>query len=391
MVLAAGNQRSAGNGAGPSSAAAITNAGPADPRAVWPAGSLLVSHVTGAMVTVVGPDGNLTRLDGDPGPLAALAPDAGTGSGGTVQVLDQTTGQISEFGPAGWRGAGPTLGADLLPGAVGFTGTTAAGLTGWLDPAGAAVFVRGSAAASSVAVGSNPTRMLFAPAGMPGAGTAYILSAGNSALDPGSITSVGVDGAITRLAVGANPTDMAIAGPGRPDAGTVYAAVTGDGTVAVLDGGTGEIRQLTGFRAPMRIALAGADAPDPRAVYVLDADGLQVVGEGSVRRSVDLPDEPTDLVVAPAGTPNAGTVYVSDASGSLAAIDPATLAVTGLRVGRHPTAVTVFPAGSPRPGEIATANLIDGTVSLLSPDGSTHRSIDVGDLPVDVRVIGTSA
>ncbi len=379
------------DGAAPS--VATPTVGSVDPRAVWPAGSLLVSHVTGALVTVIGPDGDITQLTGDPGPLAALAPEAGTGLGGTVQVVDQTTGQVRELGPGGWRGDETTIGADVLPGAVGFAGTSRAGLTGWLDPAGAAVFVGGAITTGpSVAVGGNPSQMLFAPTGVAAAGAAYILCRGNSDLEPGSVTVAGADGAITRLTVGVNPTDMAIAGADRPDAGTVYVAVTGDDTVAVLDGGSGPVRHLTGFHAPMRVEPAGTGAPDPRAVYLLDADGLQVIdGDGTARRSVGLPADATDMAVAPPGTPNAGTVYVTHADGTLSVIDPATLTVTARRVGRHPTAVAVFPADSPRAGQIATADLVDGTVSLLDPDGTPRLSVDVGALPVDVRAVATSA
>ncbi len=397
LVLVAGQGPANRNSAAPDrdrAAAPVVapTGGSVDPRAIWPAGSLLVSDVTGTAVTVVGPDGDITRMTGDPGPLAALAPDAGTGLGGTVQVIDQTSGRVGELGPGGWRSDGPAVGAGTRPGAAGFAGTARAGLTGWLDPAGAAVFVgAGSAAGSSVAVGGNPSRMLFAPPGVTGAGTAYVLCGGNATVEPGSVTAVGVDDVITRRAVGVNPTDMAIAGADRPDAGTVYVAVTGDGTVAVLDVASGPVRQLAGFQAPTRIALAAAGAPDPGALYVLDAGGLQVIdGDGTARRSVPLPGDPTDLAVAPTGTPNAGTVYVTQADGTLSAIDPGTLTVTDLRVGRQPTAVAVAPAGEPRAGQILTANLVDGTVSVLDPDGTPRRTIDVGPLPVNVRAVATS-
>lgn len=362
-----------------------------EPRSVWPAGSVVVTDLGGRKVTVLDPSGALTSVDGAPGPLAALAPGTGTARAGTLQVADETTGAVTELGPAGWQRNRPPVAANTAPQAAGFNDTAWTGATGWLDQsAGVAVFLDSDGTLRSTAqVGSNPRDLRFAPAESAGADRSFVLSSGNGALESGSVTVISPDRSPVRLPIGVNPTDMAIAGPGRPDEGSVYAAVTGDDGIAIIDPRTLLVRKLTGFSAPIRIDLAPIGSPDPRAVYVLDGHGLHVLDDDTgTRHTVDLPGDATDMAIAPTGTPAAGTIYITHESGRLTIIDPATLTVATRPVGRHPAAVTVIPTGGPNPGEIVTANLLDGTISILNLDGTPHSIIDVGGNPVAVQPIG---
>ena len=190
-----------------------------------------------------------------------------------------------------------------------------------------------------------------------------------------------------RVSTGLNSRAMTIAPAGAPNAGTVYVSNTGDGTLTVIRPDNA-VTVVDGFTAPSAVEAAPAGAVGAGTVYLIDGQLLRVLdAQGRpVREIADL--RATHLTLAPAGTPLAGTVYVSGDQGhTVTAIDPATWRASTLATGRRPGAMSVAPAGTPNAGTVYIANLGDGTVTAVAPRATSGDTVAVGDLPIDIHIV----
>ena len=173
----------AGTGVADPSSTPATTAGAAMSGATpsWPAGSIVITGSTGDGVTVLDPTGAARQDIHETDPVTVLVPAAFTAHAGSIQLADQTTGQVSTADPAGGTIAQSTIGGSPIRGGAAGDRTPREGHTIWLDAAsGSAVILDPTGAVQSVVkVGSNPAQVIIAPAGTPRAGTAYVLNQGN--------------------------------------------------------------------------------------------------------------------------------------------------------------------------------------------------------------------
>ena len=104
--------------------------------------------------------------------------------------------------------------------------------------------------------------------------------------------------------------------------------------------------------------------------------------DGTSSTTITDGNQPGLPAIAPAGTPNAGTIYVSsyvtnDTVGTVSVIRPNGTKGATITVGKSPCLPAVAPAGTPNAGTIYVPNG-DDTVSVIRPDGTKGATITVG-------------
>jgi hypothetical protein len=138
----------------------------------------------------------------------------------------------------------------------------------------------------------------------------------------------------------------------------------------------------------------------------VDGNSLTVIRPGSAD-APSLPiDSPVAVVVAPSGTPNAGTVYVGTRDATVVEIAPGgTAKEASIVVPGGISALAVAPAGSPDDGTLYVAavgaNSFSGlgasnggsahgtdTVAIIAPGSRTVATVKVGSTPSGVAVAG---
>jgi YVTN family beta-propeller protein len=124
----------------------------------------------------------------------------------------------------------------------------------------------------------------------------------------------------------------------------------------------------------------GADGASGPVVYVANANGdgtVSVIDSATNRliTTINIGGGPgvAAVAVSPAGTPNAGDIYVTNFFGkSVSVIDPTTnQVITTIAVGTEPAAVAV----SPQTGDVYVANYGSNTVSVISPTNQLLTTI----------------
>ena len=124
-----------------------------------------------------------------------------------------------------------------------------------------------------------------------------------------------------------------------------------------------------------------------------DSDTLiRLRPDGTEAGTVSIRPTAQDLAVAPAGTPNAGTVYIvnagtTSAMGALSVVGPDASVASVIPIGTTTLgALAIAPAGTPKAGTIYLANFSSPgapghTVSVIGPGATTASAIDVGIRP----------
>ncbi len=245
--------------------------------------------------------------------------------------------------------------------------------------------------------GSSATDTESSPPGPPGstgAGTAYVIGARHpytshsgevSIIDPGSLNVAAT------VDLGNVPYTVVVAPAGTPDAGTVYVTSL-DGpdeqrafrqghTVSVIDpGATTVTAAIDVADGAAELAIAPAGTPNAGTLYVSGGHAVSVIDPGATGVATTIPVDGLagNLAIAPDGTPNAGTVYLLSRDGTLSVIDPNTNTVTGtIDVGSGAENLAIAPAGTPKAGTVYVA--AGSSVSVIAP-GTTSlaTTIDVG-------------
>jgi hypothetical protein len=251
---------------------------------------------------------------------------------------------------------------------------TSPGVVKILSPAGRVL--------RTVETGPGPGDVEIAPAGVTGAGTAYVLDQGQNAErgpQVAELTVVTASGRTRTVDVGETPQGLVFAPPGTPAAGTAYVA-TANGragrVVAISPAGTQRVLQTdSGGDAIGMIAVTPAGAPAPGTVYAYDDRHLASYHpDGSPGATVPV-SLPADLAVAGAGTPLPGELYIFS-------YDPKTRGLylmdgRSLRKVEHPATVYDFmgvaPQGQPNAGSLYTFDA-SGDALLVSPAGVVQRT-----------------
>ncbi|WP_328916020.1 MULTISPECIES: hypothetical protein [unclassified Streptomyces] len=257
------------------------------------------------------------------------------------------------------------------------------------------------------------TTAAVAPADAPGAGTLYAgVRPGPG--EPGWIEAVGPDGTVRKYDAGVEPCSVVVAPAGAPNAGTVYVTNCGTPTVdhpETRTGGSftvitpqGTVRQLPAAGQSVgALVVAPAGTPNAGTVYALltgeeTADRVMtVLRPDGTTATVPLPAAPLLALVAPAGTPDAGTVYVSGTPSAGSAPPVVAYGPTGkIRTLVAGYVKAVAPAGTPAAGTLYVEQNVDATHDKLvavAPSGATQTLIaqvdGVDTLEVEVAPAGT--
>lgn len=101
--------------------------------------------------------------------------------------------------------------------------------------------------------------------------------------------------------------------------------------------------------------------------------------------TIQLPTEGDANVsaIAPAGTVQAGTIYVTttagaDSAGSVLVVKPGgTRPSSTIPVGNNPCSAVVAPMGTPNAGTLYVADCGDNTVAIIAPGSSKAKSISL--------------
>ena len=99
-VLALTTHRDSATDVAPATTAGAATSG-ATPS--WPAGSIVITGSNGDGVTVLDPTGAARQDIHWTDPVTVLVPAAGTAHAGSIQLADQTTGQVSTLAPPAAR------------------------------------------------------------------------------------------------------------------------------------------------------------------------------------------------------------------------------------------------------------------------------------------------
>ncbi len=94
-----------------------------------------------------------------------------------------------------------------------------------------------------------------------------------------------------------------------------------------------------------------------------------------------------EVAVAPAGIPNAGTVYVPTADdGTVLVVRPDGTPGTPITVGRSMAQVRVAPSGTPNAGTVYLSAASSGTVTIVRADGTPGTPITAGSYTVGIAI-----
>lgn len=159
------------------------------------------------------------------------------------------------------------------------------------------------------------------------------------------------------------------------------AGLNSDGTTVTEIHPDGTSSTVTVPPGPRKMVVAAAGTPNAGSVYVLHQSDSASSKPGFVSwikadhsvQSITVGIEPADLVIGPPTAPNAGSVYVSNlTSHSITAISPDGHVVdipmpTGASTARMPGAIAVAPGGTPNQGTIYVAT------DSQAPDGGGTR------------------
>lgn len=323
-------------------------------------GSRVNEQALGHIVTIVGPDGGIRRsvtVGKGPGPIAIVP--AGVPGAGTAYVLNQ--------------------GEDLDIGAAPQVQTVTR-----IQPGGSTRTFR---------LDQTPQSVVVAAKGTPEAGTVFI-AANNGQF--GSLVAIRPDGRMNVLSRGVGGTPLAIAPAGTPNAGTVFADGVTSSAIGLLVApphGTSRIISLIEDAEPQTaIAVAGPGTPHPGGIYLATVSpssfDLGLVQQGAY--SAIVPNVQIDqLAIAPGTAPNAGTVYATDgAQIQPKATKPSYLTIVrpdGTRsrksLGFVQGDITVAPSGTPDAGTVFLSDeLLNYRYELveIAPDGAT-KTLKTGD------------
>ena len=218
----------------------------------------------------------------------------------------------------------------------------------------------------TVTVGNGAGPIAVVPAGVPGAGTAYVLDQGqNMYVDAGNhapqvtlVTEIGLDGTTRTFSLPQTPQALAIAPKDTPNAGTVY--------VVTFNGEFGSLVSIS---------------PD------------------GTLRTIEQDVEDGQIAIAPAGTPYAGTVYVSVMADSYQGIrevpprgpNPGPV-LYGLGDDGVIEAMAIAGPGTPHPGRLYVAGLSglgDNSYKVLATDGPKQHTV-VPHVGTDVMALAVS-
>lgn len=198
------------------------------------------------------------------------------------------------------------------------------------------------------------------------------------------------------LSRGVGGTPLAIAPAGTPNAGTVFADGVTSSAIGLLVApphGTSRIISLIEDAEPQTaIAVAGPGTPHPGGIYLATVSpssfDLGLVQQGAY--SAIVPNVQIDqLAIAPGTAPNAGTVYATDgAQIQPKATKPSYLTIVrpdGTRsrksLGFVQGDITVAPSGTPDAGTVFLSDeLLNNRYELveIAPDGAT-KTLKTGD------------
>ena len=264
---------------------------------------------------------------------------------------------------------------------------------------------------STITVGDVPEGMVIAPLGTPNAGTLYVSNYGNNGAG-NTVSVVRPDGTISTFTIsGQTPSPPAVAPTGTPNAGTVYViGKSGDSgilTVLLPTGGVKTSAAAVGY-CGQGVVIAPLGTPHAGSVYVCDegpaSSGGEAGGEGSTVTEIR-PDGTTTMIavgkgaggvaIAPAGTPNAGTIYVANVGSyakpgnTISTVAPDGTTAT-LAVGTQPGLPVIAPKGTPNAGSVYVANNLRGngsTVTVIETDGRI-KTVATGLGPQSVAIAG---
>ena len=180
--------------------------------------------------------------------------------------------------------------------------------------------------------------------------------------------------------------------PTRRVAGNTITAIALDGTsqdFAVESGPTPAM-----YASPV---IAPAGTPNAGTVYLnnqgasYDGKTVATIEPNGTTSLIAVGSAPEHPVIAPAGTPNAGTVYVSNLGSANADGNTVTAIATDgttktITVGKGPTPGVIAPAGTTNAGMVYISNTgsktSDGeTITVIKPDGTT-TTVKAGTRPV---------
>lgn len=330
----------------------------------WPTGTVVVKPAFTGSVTVLPPGRPALTVAVSVEVSGLAAAPAGTPAAGTVYATDATTGDLFTIVPPGRAEKLAAVGG--IPGSLAVAPAAAgdAGDIYVLDQAMpfATVVTPDGAIRRKYAVGPTAVSTSFA------GGAALVFGQGAGTADsPCTITRITPTATPAPTTVGLSISDMAVAPDGSPAAGTAYLTDPSDGSLMILSP-SGDRRIVRGFQAPTAVTVAST-APGDTTVAVVDGSWLRILnGDGTSRSTLQLPGEPHQPVIAPAGTPRAGTIYAGvNAIGGLVAVDPGDDRLTRIKTGPLPIRMAVAPPSAPDSGDIYVVDRADNTLSRVDP------------------------
>ncbi len=239
--------------------------------------------------------------------------------------------------------------------------------------------------AATIHLLEEPTRLArVSPAGTPNAGTVYVLS-------EYAATAIAPDHSTSRIALPAVPGFASIAPAGSPNTGTVYVANypadggNGNSLTAIKPDGTTSVL-AAGVVVPGRgLPIAPAGTPNAGTVYVInndwfgDGNTVTSIGPDGSTTSTTVGRDPGVFAFAGPGTPNAGTFYVHSSDGTVTAIKPDGTSTTAAVVPEGSLArMAVAPEGTPNAGILYILYVLENgepgagaTVTAVKPDGTS--------------------
>ena len=371
-----------------------TLAGTASPTVMnpprWPAGTVIVELADGS-VEAVDPQSWQVRKVPVPDPWAVLAvPDQSTPFAGAVLVTDPSVGAVAWLTPAGQPVGEIDPGGSPITALFAPTGTPGAGSILSVD-SGLGVATRidpNGQVGLTAAIGANPIEGWMAPPGTPNAGTAYTLSQGDGQANPSAVAVLKPGSSqISVLTIGPGASELAGVGAGSANAGHVYVGSPGDPALTEIDP-AGKMTSIKGFRAPAALAVTPAGAATAGRLWVLDDDTIKTVDPSgtvtTVRKDSDIP---TAIVVSGASEGLAGTAFIGHAQGdSLLRITPDGQA-TIIKVGARPSVLALAPARTPDAGTIYSANAVGHSISGVAPGASVAKTISLSGVPIALQVL----
>jgi YVTN family beta-propeller protein len=241
------------------------------------------------------------------------------------------------------------------------------------------------------------------------AGTAYVSNQGDgtvSVIPPGHLK------VSATIRVGRQPRPVSVAPTGTPNAGTVFVANQGDGTVSMIDPGSNRATTFRVGHGPTGVLVAPEGTPLPGTAYVVSTGTgheatVSVIDPNATKAHATIPvqDESNGtqvhgttftlgaVALAPAGTSNAGTLYIPNHGGgsgnTVSVIAPGATTATSIKVGRGPLDALIAPAGTPNAGNIYVVNSGNGeghTLSVIAPGATRATTVPVGSGAVGIVI-----